>query len=75
MTSDRREIERLKTEVSERDETIRSRDETIRSMQQTLREFADSLERTLLEQVAVRERGRGIKPRPLSIRSPAPSRQ
>jgi hypothetical protein len=43
--SDGREIEWLKTEVSERDETIRSRDETIRSMQQTLREFADSLER------------------------------
>ena len=43
--TDGREIERLNTELSERDETIRSRDETIRSMQQTLREFADSLER------------------------------
>jgi hypothetical protein len=36
--ADRREIERLEAELSERDETIRS-------MQQTLREFADSLER------------------------------
>jgi hypothetical protein len=36
--ADTREIDRLKVEISERDETIRS-------MQQTLREFADSLER------------------------------
>jgi hypothetical protein len=36
--ADGREIERLKSEITERDETIRS-------MQQKLREFADSLER------------------------------
>ncbi len=36
--ADGREIERLQTEIAERDETIRS-------MQQTLREFADSLDR------------------------------
>jgi hypothetical protein len=43
--ADGKEIERLKAEVAQRDETVAERDETIRSMQQTLREFADSLER------------------------------
>jgi type II secretion system (T2SS) protein E len=43
--ADRGEIERLQTEVADRDSTIAERDETISSMQQQLRDFADSLER------------------------------
>ncbi|HST13435.1 MAG TPA: hypothetical protein VLJ44_01135 [Gaiellaceae bacterium] len=43
--ADRVEIERLHSEVADRDSTIAERDETISSMQQKLREFADSLER------------------------------